>query len=377
MKTKINDSHKLGAKWRADRQHHVREENQKVISENERRWQESTKGWMDSTVADAAFRGLLRSDTDTAVFTRSLAQVLSMPFDRRYPGLKARSLMPPSPAIDPGADSVLIRGHQITGRAVVSQNYDTQVPRVTLDGQEGTVPIYAIRDKWYLAWQQVRSGAMANIDLNGKGLAAARQVVETRLDEILSLGYTDGAGTVQLRGLIQPAPLLGQAAGVLTTLAFQGGVNPAGSIGAWATAATAAQIINDVALLMGVLEAGEVYTATDLVLGPAEWNVLNSMPVGIVANKTVMQWLIDTWGFTVTRWNRLATVPAAYRVAAAIGARALIYERSPQIIEPLISVDGENLPSAWDGAGWSTTVHTRTGGVHTENPLGFIAYDMA
>jgi hypothetical protein len=114
-----------------------------------------------------------------------------------------------------------------------------------------------------------------------------------------------------------------------------------------------------------------------MVLGPAEWNMINSMPVGIVANKTVMQWLQDTWGFTITRWNRLATVPAAYRVANAIGARALIYEKSPQIVEPLISVDGENLPSAWDGAGWSTTIHTRTGGVHTENPLGFIAYDMA
>jgi hypothetical protein len=92
---------------------------------------------------------------------------------------------------------------------------------------------------------------------------------------------------------------------------------------------------------------------------------------------TVKQWLEGVWGFNIHRWSRLTNVPAAYCVAGAAQNRVLIYEKSPQVIEPLISVDLENLPSAWDGAGWSTQVHSRVAGVHCQNPLGFIAYDMA
>jgi hypothetical protein len=374
-----NDSYKSKAAWRKERQDHVRRENEKALPEAEQRWREQTGRWVKALIRDAAERGLIHCDTDTAVFTRSLAAVLAAPYDRRYPALMARSLMPPSPVIDAGADSVLIRGHQIHGAATVSQNYDTEVRRATISGQEDAVPVYSIRDKWYMAWQQVRSASMSGVDINGKGLAAARQIVETELDRILSLGYIDGAGTVRMRGLVQPAPLLGQnPVGTLATLAFQAAVNPAGSIGLWpGGVTTAAQIINDVALLMGIMEANEIYTGTELVLAPAEWNTLNSMPVGIVANMTVKQWLEGTWGFNVHRWYRLTNVPAAYTVANAARNRVLIYEKSPQIIEPLISVDLENLPSAWDGAGWSTQVHTRTAGVHTENPLGFIAFDMS
>jgi hypothetical protein len=378
MATKYIDTHKQNAKRRAEHQHEVRAANDRIQTEADRRWRDSTRGWVDSLIADARSRGLCRTDTDTAVFTRSLAAILAAPYDRRYPALKARSLLPPSPAIDPGADSVLVRGHEVMGEAIVSTNYDTSTPRVTISGTETALPVYGVRDKWYLAWQQVRSASMSGVDINGKGLAAARLAVETKLDEILSIGWTDGGGTVRLRGLIQPAPLLGQVAGALATLAFQGAVNPAGSVGVWAAPATTAlNIINDVALLMGVLEANDLYIGTDMALAPAEWNRINSEPVGIVANQTVKQWLESVWGFEIHRWNRLTAVPAAFRVAAVAGPRVLIYEKSPQIVEPLISVDAENLPSAWDGAGWSTTLHTRTAGVHCENPLGFIAYDMA
>ena len=374
-----NDDYKRNAQWRRDRQSHVREQNDAARTEADERWQATTKAWVKSIVRDAKDSGLIHTDTDTAVFTRSLAEILATAYDRPYQGLKALSLMPPSPAINPGADSVILRGHEMHGRATVSQNYDTEVPRVTVSGHETILPIYAIRDKWYLAWQQLRSGSMSGVDINGKGLASAKLTIATELDRILSLGYTDGSGTLRMRGLVQPAALLGQPAvalGTLTTLAFQGAVNPVASVGTWTTA-TAAQIINDVALLMAVLENNEIYTATEMVLAPAEWNIINSMPVGIVANMTVKQWLEGVWGFNIHRWARLTNVPAAFTVSGAVQNRVLIYEKSPQIVHPLIAVDAENLPSYWDGAGWSTTMHTRTAGVACENPLGFIAYDMA
>lgn len=372
------DTHKNNISWRRDKQHETREAARVARAEADARWRENTSRWANEMVGEAKTRGACRTDTDTALFQRSLAAILSRPFDRRYPTLMARSLMPASPALDPGAESVLVRGHQVYGEAVVSTDYDTEVRNVSLSGTEDTYPVLAVRDKWYLAWQQVRAAAMSGVPLNEKGLAASRKVVETKVDEILSLGYVDGTGTVRVRGLIQPAALLGQAAGVLTTLAFQGGVNPATSVGAWANPATTAlNIINDVALLMGVLEANSLYTATEMALGPLEWNRINSEPVGIVANQTVKQWLENVWGFRIHRWNRLAAVPAAFRVAGVAGARVLIYSMDPEIVEPLITVDTEYLPSAWDGAGWTTQLHARTAGVHCQNPLGFIAYDMA
>jgi len=376
--TKHIDTYKTGASKRKEHQHDINTRYALAQTDAEKAFKASTRMWADGLIMDARGRGMCRTDTDTALFQRSLAAILSRAYDRRYPALKTRTLMPASPPMDAGAESVLVRGHEIGGTARLSADYDTEVPYVSLSGNETAYVVYPIRAKWYLAWQQVRAGSMSGIDLGAKGLAAARLIVETELDRVLSLGYIDGTGTVRVRGLVQPAPLLGQVAGALATLAFQGAVNPAGSIGLWAAPATTAlNIINDVALLMGVLEANDLYTATDMVLAPAEWNRINSEPVGIVANMTVKQWLENVWGFNITRWNRLTAVPAVYRVAGAAGPRVLIYAKDPEIVEPLISVEMENLPSAWDGAGWSTQVHCRTAGVQCQNPLGFIAYDMA
>lgn len=368
-----NDSHLLGAKRRQERQHHVRAQNARRLDEYERRYRASVRSWARTLVRDAIAKGVIddsngkRLDTNTALFTRSLAEVLARPFDRRLPALKAISLLPPGEPLDPGAETAIARGHEMHGEATVTTTYQTEINRVTLQGSEHVHQIVGVIAQWFMGYQQVRAAAMSGVPLNAKGLATVRRAVEQKIDDVLSLGWANAG----ISGLID-------AGGA--TSRWQGGVNPVGNptTGNWALAATTAQnIIDDIAKMVTQVESGELYTPTDLVVAPDEWNRINTLPVGIVANMTVMQWIKMSWGFTVSRWNRLDLIPATMTVSGAQQNRALLYEKSAEVVEPLVSVDLEYLPAVWTGLGWETNVHARTGGVHCENPLGFLAFDMA
>lgn len=354
---------------RSDRQYEARRKKTRRVSAHKQMVRDNITHLVQSVTRSVnrvlVDHGVTRTDTDTAVFTRSLAAVLQRAFDRRFPALKARMLMPPPPPLDPGAESVLARGHEPFGEATIGTSYDTEPALVDLQGGEDATVILNARAAWLIHWQQQRAGAMSGVALNEKGLVAARQIVERAVDEVLSIGYTNAAGTTIINGLVHPPGVT----------ARQGGVW-GGTTGTWTTA-TAAQILADLAAMNTLLEAQDLYIATDLVLAPAEWNTFITLPVGIVANMTVMEWVKMAYGWNITKWNRLTTIPAGFAAGGVAVNRALLYENTPDIVEPLIPVDTEALPTSWDGERWRTVFHSRFGGVHCENPNGFVPFDMS
>jgi hypothetical protein len=331
------------------------------ISDAERRWRSDQKTWIDSFVKRMRQDGCIR-DTNTALFTRSLAQILARPFDRRYPALIAETMMERGEPVDVAAASVISQGHEVFGEATVTSTYQTEVATVQVQGHEQAIVMYGVLAKFFIGYQQIRAAAMAGVPLSMKLADAAYRVVATTKDVCLSTGNA-GAG---FTGMINNVSV-GVVQGAVTLI-------PVATTGLWdAVATTDANIIQDVNLLKAWAERTSIYKMTDLAVAPTDYGrlITPTTAAGYSPNlKTVIE---NSFGLKVSEWPRLAGAA----ITGAPANRAILYEKSVDVFNPLVAPGPEQFPPVQTDTGYSVTVHQRIGGVDCMNPLGALYFDMA
>jgi len=337
---------------------------EKAYLDRQKRWGEE---FARKCVRDGIFR-----DTDTALFLRSLAQILAKPFDRRLSDLETLAALPSVPPIEPGADSVIMRGHEIVGQAALTATYNTEIPRVELFGTELAQRVYGVALKWHIGYQQIQAAAMSGVPLESKLRDACARVISEHIDTALAFGTVSAGFT-------------GAWNNALVTR-WQGAVSVAPDttplVGSWALAATTdANILSDVGeMWQNMRTANNLYKPSVLAVGPAEWMRLvmpvSSITYGPAAGlKGVIEMSFP--GLEVIEQRLLGVVPAAFRAAGVIGARAVMYEKSDEILYPCVTAGPEEYPPVQTDTGYSVTMHQRTAGVMVPNPLGMIYLDMA
>ena len=332
---------------------------QQIRTDAERQWMDWNKHQV-KVLANRVINDGWIHDTNTAVFTRQLAQVLARQFDRRYSKLIAKEMMQAGEPINPGASTIIAQGHDVMGEAVVTRDYTTEIPRATIQGSEETLLAFGIISSFFLGYQQLREYAFAGVPGAMKIQEGAFRVVAERMDSCLSTGNT--AGTIT--GMINNAAIAIVSPGV-----------PAAFTGAWANAAatTDAQVMADIAIVKALIEgATDVYMPDTLAVSPAVYNRL-ATPLTLAGYAPNLLYHIEqTFELKVKRWWRLTgqstTTPGQDR--------CIMYENSLDVFNPLVSVGPEMFPPVNSELGYAIGVHARCAGVEVAHSLGAYYLDM-
>ncbi len=307
----------------------------------------------------------MRMDTATGLFEQQLQHVMAQSYDRPYQGLQGRGLMTAASGIAAGAETVVQRGFDISGSAELVVNDARDIPRVSLQATQDTSRIVGLACKWRLNYSELLNAAMANVDLDGKGMAAAMEVQQREIDNLITLGDAEYNILGMLNYPVKAPAAAGAGVELFTTAA------PAAMIAAWNGAATAAQILNDWGILEASFRADNIHWPTDCLLGSTTYGRLNTLTVVAGSTKTVLDTLKE-------RYPGI-NFQATWRCdGAGVGAveRAVLYARGPNVMESIISLEPVNLPPVWDGFGWETVTYSRCGGTQAADTTGIVYIDM-
>lgn len=301
---------------------------------------------------------LSRNDTTTALFENQLEALLAKSYDKKYPALKARQFVPAGSGIPSGAETVSSYGYDLKGEATILSSYGEDVRRVDLDGKKSTWSIVGIAAAWMMTVQQARGATMAGVDIDGKGLMAARRLIERKIDDLVTNGDADA-------GIDGFAALTTGATGVYLE-------NKTGDLtGDWLTA-TVANTLADLDLCFANFSGASIWEPTDLLVPTTVFSRWRSKQLSTGSDYTLLRWVEDQYGVNVAGWNRLNTADSA-----GTAGRAILYTKDEEVVSSIVSQEPEQLPSVWKGLGWETIMHARCGGVRVENPKGILYADYS
>lgn len=301
---------------------------------------------------------LQRNDTTTALFEQQLEALLAKSYDKKYPALKARQFIPSGAGIPTGAETVSSYGYDLKGEATILASYGEDVRRVDLDGVKTTWNIVGIAAAWMMTVQQARGATMAGVDIDSKGLMAARRLIERKIDDLLTSGDADA-------GIDGFAALTTGATGVTLE-------NKTGDLtGDWLTA-TAANTLADLDVCFQNFADASIWEPTDILVPTTLYPHWRRTQLSTGSDYTLLKWIEEQYGVRVSSWNKLNTADSA-----GTGGRVIIYTRDEEVVSSIISQEPEQLPSVWKGLGWETIMHARCGGVRVENPKGILYADYA
>lgn len=301
---------------------------------------------------------LKRNDTTTALFAQQLEALLAKTYDKKYPKLIARELVPEGGGIPSGAETVSSYGYDLKGEATILAGYGEDVRRVDIDGVKSTWNIVGIAAAWMMTIQQARAATMAGVDIDAKGLMSANLLVQRKIDDLITNGDADA-------GIDGFAALTTGASGVYIE-------NKTGDLtGDWLTA-TAANTLADLDLCFANFEGANIWEPTDLLVPTTVYARWRSLQLSTGSDYTVLRWIEDQYGVAVRGWNRLNTADSA-----GTAGRAILYVKDEEVVSSIVSQEPEQLPPMWTGLGWETIMHARCGGVRVENPKGILYADYS
>lgn len=303
-------------------------------------------------------RTYVNLDADTGVFfSRSLEHVKTKTYDRQYPALKARSLIPVSFDTPSGATTIVFQTYSSVGLAKIIANYGTDIPRVDLKGEENISKIRSIAAGYGYSIQDIRSARMAGVALEQRKANAAKQAILTTEDDIAVNGDAD-------YGLV----------GLMSHPNIPDVAIPADGTGTTATWATKTddQIIRDVNLLVSqiVETTFGVEQPNTLLLPLGPFQIISTKKVGDTG-KTVRQWLLETSPYikSIEVWPKLKGKGAG-------GTDVMIaYDKNPDKLQLEIPQDFEQMPVQERGLEFEVNCHSRCGGVVIYYPLSLAKAD--
>lgn len=143
-----------------------------------------TKRYAPQDLLDA-----LRLDAnESALFEDDLRQLLAKTYDKKYPDLTMRGLVPAGPAVNPAARNFTFRSYDGVGLYEVIEGYARNLPRVDLKATE-----HDGKTRWIgnaFGWNkfELMEARFAGLDLPSEKAFRARRVIEEALDYMIAFG---------------------------------------------------------------------------------------------------------------------------------------------------------------------------------------------
>jgi len=271
---------------------------------------------------------------------QQLNHVLDKAFQESFPALKARNFIPVNRGIPQAAETVSAKIWDQYGRAEVMNAAADNFPSVSLGQREAFSSIKSLGCYFEYSLLDIRRSQMAGTELDSKLATAARQTIESKIDELAAIGDQQ----VGLYGLSNH--------GGITTHQlkpwFEGAKNKSSE-----------DILKDInQLVSGIAEdTNNAFLPDTLILPVKHFAYIAQTPYSGQSNVTILNYLLSNNPYikNVDWWVHLKD-------------RCLVYPRSPNALEMYIPLEFEMLPPQAQGMNIRIHCHARFGGVQIYTP---------
>lgn len=289
---------------------------------------------------------------ETIYFTQQLELVKNKVYEKKYPELKARTLIPVSPDSDPAADSISYYMYDMVGMAMIVHSYAKDFPRAGIKKQKFSSPVVSLGDSYGYSVQDIRKAQKTGTALDQREANAAKKAMLLKEEDLSLFGDT----MTGLKGFFNH-PNLPEV------------VLPAdgtGSSKAWSTKSPD-QILRDLNLMANApfISTKGVETPDTLVLPLDQFTLVSTTKLSANSDTTILEFFLSKTPF-------IKNVDTHYRLdGAGAGAtdRAIVYKRDLDAISLEIPQDFEQFPAQEEGMEFVVYCHERFGGVIFHAPL--------
>lgn len=298
-----------------------------------------------------------RTDASETVFLeREITQLRAKVFSIDYPQLVGRNFAPLATDIAASASIYAYKVRDRIGRARISSDGSGDAPRIDLSAAEVTGKVRVITDSYGWTKWELREAARLQMSLSAEKGSAASEAIETSVDEMLAFG--DLADST-LQDNVSTQGLLNN-----DYVAAQGIIDP--GIGSWA-GASSDNLLNALNAMVNVVvnESKQMYLPDTLVLSQHQYSIIATKQFSANMPDTVLQVFLRNNPYikSVYQWHRCAGVGAGGKD------RAVVYLRSPNVLEAIIPQPFEQEPPQASKFEMVVYCSARCGGVKWHRPL--------
>lgn len=294
---------------------------------------------------------------ETLFFERELEKIKSKTYDKKYPELKIRKLVPVNSDVDPGADTITYYQYDSVGMAKIVESYAKDFPRVDVLRKKFSSDVQSLGDSYGYSIQEIRKAKMAGIPLEQRRANTARKAMMQSEDELGAKGdVKSGLG------------------GLFTNPNTTEYVLPNGA-GGFKTFATKTpdEILADLNGMVNTVVdiTNGVETVDTLLLPIAQYTLISSTARSATSDTTILQFFMRNNPFiqNVDHYHKLKGLGAGGTD------RMFAYRRDPDVLTLEIPQDFEQFPPQPEGMEFVIYCHERFGGVIIYYPLATIFAD--
>jgi hypothetical protein len=349
------------------------------------------KSYIDAIEQQVRTQGVMDSN-ETAFFIRELEQIEARTYDIRYPDIKFRSLVSMQGGLSPAAEYNTWRQWDKTGSAEEVEMSTDDIPQVEIAGAEFQSKVIDIATSYSYTTQDIRAAQYVGRPLDAMKAAAARELVERKLDKVAAAGSKYVAQN-SVYGLLN-APGVGYAVhnGSAVTPSASGGcylqlrqaaAGSSNAQNAWAAGGkTPKEMVHDVtdAFNFVVTKTNDIFHPDTLVLDIASkvyvaTTMINDADASIFLNDTVETYILRLcpWLKSIESWVQCSDAKLGSTGTAL--ARSFLYEKKPENFGMMISQEFEQFAPQLKNFKFAIPCHARTAGVVTRYPMAGIYLD--
>ncbi|MCP3683874.1 MAG: DUF2184 domain-containing protein [bacterium] len=289
---------------------------------------------------------------ESIFFDNELEFVKAKTYDKKYPGLKATTLLPVSRDAEPWAQTINYKSYSNVGIAKIISDYATDLPRASVKAEEFTSNIRGIGNSYGYSLMEIRAAQGTGKPLSQKLANSAKQGNDVVVDNIAWTGDSDNGlvGLFDNTNITDVAPITGTWSG-----------------------ATSAQIIADCNKMLNQPQTLtlDVEQPDTWLLPIAQYSIIASTPVSTTDSRTILEFLKSIH-------PNLTTVDKLVKLAGAGVAGAdltICYKNDSDVLSLEIPQAFEQLPVQERGLEYIINCHSRCGGVLVYYPLACAKMD--
>lgn len=293
-------------------------------------------------------------DADESIFfARELESVKSKSYDKKYPELKARKLIPVSSDAGSGAESIKYDQYDMLGVAKIIRSYADDLPRADVKGKEFISAVRSLGASYGYSVQEVRAAKMAGKPLEQRRSDAAKRAMLEKENSIAFFGDTANG----LLGLLNH-PNISEV-----TIPNDG----TGPSKLWSTK-SADLILRDMNLVANTpisLTLG-IESPDSMMLPIEQYTYIASTARSANSDTTILEYFLQNNPFVKgVEW--LNELNLAYNGNTEDG--IFVYHRNPEKLTLEIPQDFEQFPAQERNLEYVIPCHMRAGGVIIYYPL--------
>lgn len=241
---------------------------------------------------------------ESAAFLRQLEDIDTVAYKRRYPALKARSIVKTFVSVAAWADLYTYREWDQLGTYAIINDHADDLPAVDIKGTETSQVIKDLGNSYHYTIKEIMKSVATGVNLDASRAEVSRTAIEQGIDDILTTGIPElkifGVLNLDNTGL----PAASRVGTYTLSTKAAGGVS-------WGTLAapnaSGQEMANDVIGLCSTIidDTQTIWDSFDVVMPVAQYNLMKATRLNPLTDKTALDFaLSDSSVRSITPWTK-------------------------------------------------------------------------